>query len=558
MKRLPVDKFYQALTMLPIAFRKEYENSIQQMLSAAKESDGQSVVTSNIFLPFSPLFVFIDYSLLNHMITKFGSAELKCKMALYIEDVKLFMKKTTVHDLIDHWPGCEVSNLNYGKLKAKFRDDPMTYTLERLNKFRRSFCSQVRLSELIFCVISFESTESFFATWIIPAAIIPELSEAIQQLDESFFEEEHIISILVDQKQLYPSTVIEKEVAKTRVIYIEHYLYKGVISGEWGEVSKLLTGIEISTLPEKLKGLIEQQKELATSILSPALAICKEKPELAEKIQKIKNAMIRTAKVSKTIIILFSDFSEIKERIPDVKESIRNQHSVCQLTAFMEDMNDILSPALEKCSDIQKECELQKDECLQLAKLASVKADETDSTRTATQVGGGHGSGIALAGASAAAVTAVGVVGSVVAGVFTMGIGTVVGLAVTAGGVATVLGTAGITGAAVTAYSANSLHKNSEALRKLSKDSQAMSKNATSFDSEVIELQTNIEKAVTALKSLKRRGTQPDMKEEMIVVTCQTLDRLNTSAKHLSESVQACKEIFKDLEKQLKDIDIEI
>jgi hypothetical protein len=33
------------------------------------------------------------------------------------------MKETTVGDLIDLWPGCEVSDLNYGKFKAKFRDD---------------------------------------------------------------------------------------------------------------------------------------------------------------------------------------------------------------------------------------------------------------------------------------------------------------------------------------------------------------------------------------------------------------------------------------------------
>ena len=337
---------------------------------------------------------------------------------------------------------------------------------------------------------------------------------------------------------------------------------KGVIGGEWSDVLKFLKGIEISTLPEKLKGLIEQLKELATSILSPALAISKEKAELAEKIQKIQNAMIRTAKISNTIIILFSDFSEIKERIPDIKESIRNQHSICQLTAFMEDMKDILSPALEKCSKIQEECKLQEDECLKLAKLASVKADETDSTRIVIQVGGGVGSGIALAGATAGGVTAVGVVlGSAVAGVFTMGIGAIVGLdlAVTAGGAAAVLGTAGIAGAAVTAHSANLLYKNSEALRKLSKDSLAISKNATSFSSEVFELQANIEKVVTALKSLKSRGgTQPNMNEDMIIVTCQTLDRLNTSAKHLSESVQACKEIFTELEKKLKEINIEI
>ena len=164
---------------------------------------------------------------------------------------------------------------------------------------------------------------------------------------------------------------------------------------------------------------------------------------------------------------------------------------------------------------------------LELAKLASLKASEADNTQIATQVGGGVSSGLALAGATGGIVTAVGVVGSVVAGVFTFGIGMVVGLAATAGAA------------------------------ELSKDSQAMSKNATAFGNEVIELQANIEKSVTALRRLKERGTQPDMKEGMITVTCRTLDQLGRSAKRLHENVETCREIFKDLETQLKKIDIE-
>ena len=204
-KRLPVSEFYQALTILPFAFRMEYESSIQQTLSTVKDRD--DFVSSNVFNPFFPLFFFIDYDLLNYMISEFGSAELKSEMALYIEDVKLFMRKTTVGDLIDHWPGCdEDSNFDYAKVKAKFKDDPMKYTLERLNKVRRRFCGHVRLSKFIFRLISVESTESFFATWIIPNAVIPELTEAIQQVDESFYEEEHIISVFINEKQLYPST----------------------------------------------------------------------------------------------------------------------------------------------------------------------------------------------------------------------------------------------------------------------------------------------------------------------------------------------------------------
>lgn len=334
---------------------------------------------------------------------------------------------------------------------------------------------------------------------------------------------------------------------------------KGAIAGEdWGEVLTAIKGIEIVSLPEKLRELIQQLKELANSLISPSFAIRKDKSELAEKLQKVQNSMIRTAKVSKTLINLFFDFSEIRQRIPDIKHSIKSQRRISELTAFMEDVNDILLPALQKCREIQDECKQKEDLSLELAKLASLKANEADSTRISTQVGGGVGSGLALAGAAGGVVTAVGVVGSVVAGVFTFGIGTVIGLAATAGTAATVLGVAGGVGAALTASSANALYKDSEALQKLSKDSQAMSKNATSFGNEVIELQANIEKAVTALRRLKERGTQPDMKEGMITVTCRTLDQLDRSAKHLHENVKKCREIFKDLEEQLKKIDIEI
>lgn len=266
--------------------------------------------------------------------------------------------------------------------------------------------------------------------------------------------------------------------------------------------------------------------------------------------------MIRTATISKTLVNLFSDFSATRERIPGIKQSITSQQWICELTAFMEDVNDILLPALQKCREMKDECKKKEDISLKLARLASLKASEADSKRIKTQVGGGIGSGIALAGATGSLITAVGVGASVVAGFFTFGIGTAVGLAAT--GATAVLGTAGGVGAALTASSANALYKDSAALQKLSKDSQAMSKSATLFGSEVIELQANIERVARALKRLDERGTRPDMKEGMINVTCRTLDQFDRSAKHLQESVKKCKEIFKGLEEQLKKVNIDI
>ena len=134
---VPVVNFFRALTMLPLAFKSQYEceihSTMEEMLPDETEGSKSlsSIVTPKLFLQFSPLFVFIDYNLLKHIISKFGSATLKSDMNLYVKDMKVFMSETTVADLIEHWPGHEEPDLSqkYSKLIMKFKDDPQKYTL---------------------------------------------------------------------------------------------------------------------------------------------------------------------------------------------------------------------------------------------------------------------------------------------------------------------------------------------------------------------------------------------------------------------------------------------
>ena len=80
---VPVVNFFRALTMLPLAFNSQYEceihSTMEEMLPDETEGSKSlsSIVTPKLFLQFSPLFVFIDYNLLKHIISKFGSATLK-------------------------------------------------------------------------------------------------------------------------------------------------------------------------------------------------------------------------------------------------------------------------------------------------------------------------------------------------------------------------------------------------------------------------------------------------------------------------------------------------
>ena len=204
----------RALTMLPVSLRKEYESSIQQMLPTL---EGKNTI-AELFLRLNPLFVFIDYGLLDHLISKFGSPVLKGDMKSYVRKIKVFMRETTVADLMDYWPGEEHPRMNYSELKAKFGDDPRSYTLERLNNFRRKFCCKIRLSEFIFGLILLEAGESFYATWLVPSIIAPELRKAINEIDEKFYQEEHVLMISLDFELLHQSVTVSKVGIKIMIL----------------------------------------------------------------------------------------------------------------------------------------------------------------------------------------------------------------------------------------------------------------------------------------------------------------------------------------------------
>ena len=199
--RTSVEKVLQALTKLPIAFKKQYEDTIHNMLPDLETKD----VISNLFLRLNPLLTFIDYELLKHLVSKFGSSKLKEDMSSYVEKVLLFKKMTTIEELIEYWPGVEVPQVNYSRLRAKFDDDPKTYTLEKLDFFRRKFFNHLRLSDFISVsvLMVLEPANSFIAAWFIPTAVVHELVEAVRQSDSTFFQIEHILELSLDERTLY-------------------------------------------------------------------------------------------------------------------------------------------------------------------------------------------------------------------------------------------------------------------------------------------------------------------------------------------------------------------
>ena len=125
-------------------------------------------------------------------------------MKSYSDDILLFMKKTTVKQLMDVWPGQQEIPPNLSKLRAKIDEDPTTYTLYQLDQVRRRFCGAVRLTEVVLILIGLEAANSFFVEWLTPSALIPQLNCFTRQVNFGFYLQERILKMTVDGKQVFP------------------------------------------------------------------------------------------------------------------------------------------------------------------------------------------------------------------------------------------------------------------------------------------------------------------------------------------------------------------
>ncbi|MCG8625881.1 MAG: hypothetical protein MJE68_28275, partial [Proteobacteria bacterium] len=286
--------------------------------------------------------------------------------------------------------------------------------------------------------------------------------------------------------------------------------------------------------------------------------VYKNKTELAKKVKQLYYEMGDIANVSITLLRSFSDVSEIRETIPSVKDNIREQHSDFQLIVLMQDMDDILRPALKYCEQIQEKCKQNKKEGLGLAELAAIQSRKAEDRQTETGISGGVGSAFAITGAITTAILAVFVVYYNTMGQAGFTKIAIIAIVMILAGVSLVLGSYGFIAVGVTVNTFKSLGKHSKALQKLREDSQAIARNAHSLNNKTFELHVNTKKIITALERLKERGTQQNMNEEKITVVCQTLDQLDASSKCLSKNVHKCEKIFADLKKQLQEIDVEI
>ena len=191
-----------SLAILPIELQAEYKKFVEENLPTFQQAGSISMIFPRLSLHFT----FIDYGLLAHLIEEFGSDQLQEDMSAYAEAVQLFLDETTVQQLMDHWPGRQDKPPHFEKLIAVIDEDPSTYTLRKLDKLRKKFCSETRLSETVLILIGVGKKCSFELSCVVPSIFVPQLKLVISSL-RSFYQREHILSVTVGRQRLYSIAV---------------------------------------------------------------------------------------------------------------------------------------------------------------------------------------------------------------------------------------------------------------------------------------------------------------------------------------------------------------
>ena len=201
---LGLEKVHETLLTLPPRLNFIYSKIIvEEDLKGCKSHE-------DLFLRLNSYWNFIDSELLERIVKKHGSDKLKSEMRKYVNDVKEFRKRTSVHQLVEGWEGSAYKPFEketYKRYIARLGRDPKTCTLEELEILRKisanSICDQplstaaLILHEVTICCVTI--------VWLVAREDVSILFDGLSELIRSDFVARHGIEFLsLDGHILFP------------------------------------------------------------------------------------------------------------------------------------------------------------------------------------------------------------------------------------------------------------------------------------------------------------------------------------------------------------------
>ena len=141
-QNIPLQRLKRCITRLPAFTKDQHITFIQDHLSDIRESKSME----DIFLLLNLYWDFLNYTLLEHIVLKFGNNETKAAMDKYVSELVIFRSTTKLSEFIDHWPRKRKVAPDMSTLVTKMQKDWSNCTLEDVEQFRTTLTQELLLS----------------------------------------------------------------------------------------------------------------------------------------------------------------------------------------------------------------------------------------------------------------------------------------------------------------------------------------------------------------------------------------------------------------------------
>ena len=199
----PVDIFKVKLTSFKVR-DKEYFMEYMKEIIHEKRS------VTDIWVALNDFFDFLNYSILQHVLTKFTNRALQRRMDAYKDKVYLLFKQTRLCDFLQCWPSCKhdppVKELR--DFVAKSRKDWDTCTLHDLENLKGRLATKLLLPKFVF-LLEKASKGCLEVIFSIPPSLVEQLQTEVKNTPLREFVEMEIESITVDGVVCYEAPLLQ-------------------------------------------------------------------------------------------------------------------------------------------------------------------------------------------------------------------------------------------------------------------------------------------------------------------------------------------------------------
>ena len=200
--KIEVLHLHHSIIRLPGDLKNEHLIFVKTVKAELKKAES----IADIFFTVDDYWDFLNYSLLEHIIDRHASDNVKKEMAEYVVQVNAFRRKTRLDKF------SKIYKRKEKKVDEKFRTlvtehdiHLSTTTLEKVEEIRHDVCSELSLREFSLQLAAV-APGSLVITWLVPQSLVAYIQKSVK-LSSPAMRKHHVSQLTIDGLIVYDSTI---------------------------------------------------------------------------------------------------------------------------------------------------------------------------------------------------------------------------------------------------------------------------------------------------------------------------------------------------------------